>query len=482
LINRHAKGILAILCAALFLVVQPAFAKSSPQKDFAAAEKAYAKENYKSAKPKYEKACAGGISEACFTLARMYELGQGAPEDESKERFYYAKSCDLGDVFGCNNAGAMADDGEGGPSNYLDAKDYYQKACNGGRYIACHNLGLMAIRGTYSSSGEASIPLALKIWETNCNNAYARSCYRIGNIYEKGEGGPVNLVRTRIYYAKACDGEMWDVCNNLGAMYDDGEGGKVDHVKARALFEMACEKGLAKGCANLGTMHSSGKGGATDYVKARDYLRQGCVLEGEDYDAADCRKYATALTLSDPGPVDLEGARTILSKGCQGGHANSCDDLADLLRLIKDGPAATETANLTLSEMRNIYAGGCDQNDLEACYKLAMLHYAGEGGPVDHASARKLFGKSCSDTFTKGCHYFGFMNEFGEGGPVNFMVARAVYSKACNTDDNQACWRLGQMNARGEGGPINVQRAIMLYKKACDKGEENACKSLADIT
>jgi TPR repeat protein len=49
-----------------------------------------------------EKACAGGVGEACDTLADMYQDGYGAPRDLAQAAAFRKRACDLGDRDACN--------------------------------------------------------------------------------------------------------------------------------------------------------------------------------------------------------------------------------------------------------------------------------------------------------------------------------------------------------------------------------------------
>jgi TPR repeat protein len=49
-----------------------------------------------------EKACAGGVGEACDNLADMYQEGYGAPRDLSQAAVFRKRACDLGDRDACD--------------------------------------------------------------------------------------------------------------------------------------------------------------------------------------------------------------------------------------------------------------------------------------------------------------------------------------------------------------------------------------------
>ncbi len=49
-----------------------------------------------------EQACAGGVGEACDSLADMYQEGYGAPRDPSQAAAFRKRACDLGDRDACD--------------------------------------------------------------------------------------------------------------------------------------------------------------------------------------------------------------------------------------------------------------------------------------------------------------------------------------------------------------------------------------------
>jgi hypothetical protein len=68
---RYVVQITALLCIAI-AGISPAMAKT-PDKEFAAAGKSYAKAKYAKARAQYTAACGGGIKDACYKLAKMLE-------------------------------------------------------------------------------------------------------------------------------------------------------------------------------------------------------------------------------------------------------------------------------------------------------------------------------------------------------------------------------------------------------------------------
>lgn len=70
----------------------------------------------KEALPFYDKACRGGLEDACNEIALMYENGGvGVPRDARKARDYFGMACDKGESSACAKVGRKAPQGLGSP-------------------------------------------------------------------------------------------------------------------------------------------------------------------------------------------------------------------------------------------------------------------------------------------------------------------------------------------------------------------------------
>ena len=83
----------------------------------------------------------------------------------------------------------------------------------------------------------------------------------------------------------------------------------------------------------------------------------------------------------------------------------------------------------------------CDSQDWEACVKLGVAYYKGDGVDEDHEEAHTLYEWACD--------------------------------KGHNLD---GCFRAGSFYFLGHGTEHNHDKAVLYLKKACDGGHEKGCK------
>ncbi len=92
---------------------------------------------------------------------------------------------------------------------------------------------------------------AEKYFEKACDLKYGGGCFRLGVLYEYGQGVEKNLTKAAQLYTKACDLKEGMGCGNLGVLYYDGDGVKRDSKKADQYFSKACKLGNQEACEAL---------------------------------------------------------------------------------------------------------------------------------------------------------------------------------------------------------------------------------------
>jgi TPR repeat protein len=84
-----------------------------------------------------------GNAIAQSNLGRMYDKGQGVPQDFAEAVKWYRKAADQGLAIAQNVLGFMYDKGQGVPQDYAEAIKWFRKAADQGNAIAQTNLGVM---------------------------------------------------------------------------------------------------------------------------------------------------------------------------------------------------------------------------------------------------------------------------------------------------------------------------------------------------
>ena len=117
------------------------------QADVSAGLAALAQQNYATAKKEFETAAEQGSAEAQYSLAQLYENGQGVPQDYGQALQWNRKAAEQGLDLAQNNLGFMYENAQGTSQNYAEAVKWYNKAADQDYAIAQFNLGRIYATG-----------------------------------------------------------------------------------------------------------------------------------------------------------------------------------------------------------------------------------------------------------------------------------------------------------------------------------------------
>jgi hypothetical protein len=144
-------------------------------------------------------------------------------------------------------------------------------------------------------------------------------------------------------------------------------------LRDRAVLVMGCETNDAGKCLSLARFAADAK----DTKAAADYLDRACVAGA----FAACTDAAASF------PADPVRATTALDKGCSGGDARSC---AQLAKAYETGSAGKIDAALAA----NIREKACSAGDGKSCRRLAAALDSGDDA-ADQKRAAELWRKGC---------------------------------------------------------------------------------------
>jgi hypothetical protein len=140
---------------------------------------------------------------------------------------------------------------------------------------------------------------ALREWRPLAGQGDAAAQYKLGALYDDGQGVPQDHAEAARWYRKAAEqGHAW-AQYKLGALYDDGQGVPQDHAEAMRWYRKAAKQGYAivaytigdyQGAARLyrelaeqgdveaqdrlGSMYNRGMGVPEDYAEAAKWYRK----------------------------------------------------------------------------------------------------------------------------------------------------------------------------------------------------------------
>ncbi len=96
--------------------------------------------------------------------------------------------------------------------------------------------------------------------ERAANHGLAPAQYRLGSLYEKGQGVKKDLEKARTLYLSAADKGNAKAVHNLAVLYAEGIDGKPDYRNAAQWFRKAADRGVADSQYNLGILYARGIG------------------------------------------------------------------------------------------------------------------------------------------------------------------------------------------------------------------------------
>jgi hypothetical protein len=122
------------------------------------------------------------------------------------------------------------------------------------------------VKGDYVTALKELRPLA--------ERGNAKAQYRLGRMYEFGQGVVVDKAQALVWLRKSAAQGDAEAQLELGVMYATGDGVKQDDKMAVELFQKAATQGEATAQYNLGLMYAKGNGVQKDYAQAVAWFRK----------------------------------------------------------------------------------------------------------------------------------------------------------------------------------------------------------------
>jgi TPR repeat protein len=145
----------------------------------------------------FRRACDGGSARGCFGLARLHQVGLGAPFDLAAALGLLGRACDGGDPDGCLELAAMRRAGRGAPADPRAAdrattrgRELHERGCRGGDQTLCAELGVHILMGTFVPPGaSADVARASALLTASCEASDATGCVYLGMFRLNGHIG-----------------------------------------------------------------------------------------------------------------------------------------------------------------------------------------------------------------------------------------------------------------------------------------------------
>jgi len=120
-----------------------------------------------------------------------------------------------------------------------------------------------------------------------------------------------------------------------------------------------------------------------------------------------------------------------------------------------------------------LFSLSCKQNNMRACYNLALCYAKGIGVKKDLLLEGYFFKKACDIGLKEACFNLGVLYEEKLG---NKVKAKKYYNKACLLGNKDGCFNLAHLLEDS-----NLSKSIKLYELLCKYNYSRACVSLGAI-
>ena len=214
-------------------------------------------------------AARGPVAEFPTKAPLTYTDANGMPANVTNAAEWYRNLAEKGDAGAQLCLGVKYDTGEGVKQDYAEALKWYRKSADQGNADA--NIALADLY--YSGRGVAKDKVASKAYLYKAATAgsvagqymYANACYN---------QEPKSFAEAAIWYRKSADQGSIPAQYRLGQLYEKGEGVPQSYAEAEKLWRLAAEKGNSDAQYSLGFMYQNGKGVAKNLVEAAKWYRQ----------------------------------------------------------------------------------------------------------------------------------------------------------------------------------------------------------------
>lgn len=148
--------------------------------------------------------------------------------------------------------------------------------------VLCCNAAVAGLKEGYEALSRKDYATAMKEYRPLAERGDAEAQYRVGRMYEFGQGVPQDKAQGIAWVRKAAAQNHVDAQQELGFIYATGDGVKQDDAQAVAWFRKAATQGDATAQYNLGLLYAKGQGVQKDYAQAIDWWRKAAVQGNAD--------------------------------------------------------------------------------------------------------------------------------------------------------------------------------------------------------
>lgn len=182
-----------------------------------------------------------------FALGKLYETGQGVPQDSQEALAWYTRSADLGNAKAMLKLAVIHRDGlPGVPPDLSRSTSWLQRAAEHGSIAAMNELGRAYLNG----AGVAPNAREAANWfEQAAAGGSVAAEFNLGLLYKAGIGGQPDFPRAVRHFERGANAKDAASMLALGDLYASGQGLPQDKAQAHAWYSLASDYGAAEGAA-----------------------------------------------------------------------------------------------------------------------------------------------------------------------------------------------------------------------------------------
>jgi hypothetical protein len=117
------------------------------------------------------------------------------------------------------------------------------------------------------------VDAARALWTELARAGDARAAFRLGTVYDLGEGVAADPATATCWYRRAAAGGVVPAAFNVAVMIDSGRGAPRDPAAAARWYARAAARGFARAEYNLGQLYEDGEGVPPDPAMAAAWYR-----------------------------------------------------------------------------------------------------------------------------------------------------------------------------------------------------------------
>lgn len=259
-------------------------------------------------------------------LGKLYENGEGLPQDDEKALFWVKKSAEAGYVPSIFLMGDYYLEGRVVQQDYQQAMAWYQKGAKLNDSGSLTSLGYMYETGLGTAP---DLEKAISYYQQAVQLEEPTAMSNLARLYELGQGLPKDLDKALELYRQAADLGNATAAESLAWLYVNDPGQPQDAQQAAALYQRALELYLSgktspKDAYRVGLIYDMGYAGSSDYKEAMAWYLK--AAQGQ-YQSA----YYALGRLHEAGlgtPVDMAQALAWYQQGALASDGQAYERLA----------------------------------------------------------------------------------------------------------------------------------------------------------